>query len=574
MKTPRSTKHTVGAHALLPFAQDEATTRMVHISEVERGLACGCVCPHCSAPLIARRGPEKADHFAHQPGAECAAGAALESMLHKVAKQIISTRLEVYLPPVVARAGHREKPLKPGQVFRPDEVREEVYMPGLRPDIVARRRDRDLLIEVFVTNRCGPEKIALLRERNLPCVEIDLSGLKDITDREEIEKAILHTADRQWLHNALIVEETDAWERREEEYRKEREAAVRVVADAINAAAAEPVDHDVRSPSVAGALQFIEDTDLQDAANVSVQGEGVFRVPRAFWQAPILQLLEAWHGADSFRGTTEQIINAAGVLGLVGYAARRALLENGLEWKAVAPYLNSDIRPPAAVVTDYLTVLADLGIATRGKRDTWGMALTVAQQSEEKRREAERARRLLKPVEAAFDRTVRILGSSPGAFNDWVQREFAGTGHTIHDAVIASERASSAIISHLGRIAALAAEDSEPVDDGLMGFPVEELNERARADKRVRLNARSAPQAIAIPQSVVLEGRGAAGERYDEVVAYAVKQLGTVHGLALHYDALDCLGGFSLDSMSQQLSAEEAAGVKAHIDALKLRSGR
>ena len=33
-----------------------ADGKLVHISEVEKGKACGCRCPACNEPLIARKG--------------------------------------------------------------------------------------------------------------------------------------------------------------------------------------------------------------------------------------------------------------------------------------------------------------------------------------------------------------------------------------------------------------------------------------------------------------------------------------------------------------------------------------
>ncbi len=38
---------------------------LVHISQVQQGLACGCVCPQCKKPLVARSGSVLVHHFAH-----------------------------------------------------------------------------------------------------------------------------------------------------------------------------------------------------------------------------------------------------------------------------------------------------------------------------------------------------------------------------------------------------------------------------------------------------------------------------------------------------------------------------
>lgn len=71
--------------------------RMVHVDEVPNGISCGCVCPACSAPLVAKNNGETiAPHFAHASGTVC--HGAHESELHILAKEIISETKVVMLP--------------------------------------------------------------------------------------------------------------------------------------------------------------------------------------------------------------------------------------------------------------------------------------------------------------------------------------------------------------------------------------------------------------------------------------------------------------------------------------------
>ncbi|MEH6457054.1 MAG: hypothetical protein V7749_12060 [Cocleimonas sp.] len=57
---------------------------MCHISEVEKGKACECICLsiNCSRPLIANQGSKKAHYFSHQTNTGCGG----ESALHLAAK--------------------------------------------------------------------------------------------------------------------------------------------------------------------------------------------------------------------------------------------------------------------------------------------------------------------------------------------------------------------------------------------------------------------------------------------------------------------------------------------------------
>jgi hypothetical protein len=73
---------------------------MRFVGEVERGAACGCVCPECGSPLVAKQGNEKDWHFAHEGGQErpeCEAGAI--NMLRRLAVEYLRGQPTLDLPP-------------------------------------------------------------------------------------------------------------------------------------------------------------------------------------------------------------------------------------------------------------------------------------------------------------------------------------------------------------------------------------------------------------------------------------------------------------------------------------------
>lgn len=70
----------------LTYGLDEQG-QLAHISEVERGDACGCLCPACNSPLRAKKGEVVQHHFAHV-NAECEH--AVESALHLAAKEVLA----------------------------------------------------------------------------------------------------------------------------------------------------------------------------------------------------------------------------------------------------------------------------------------------------------------------------------------------------------------------------------------------------------------------------------------------------------------------------------------------------
>lgn len=60
------------------FVARDAVGRTRFVGEVPRGAACGCFCPVCAAPLVAKQGEALEWHFAHEGGTErpeCRAGA-------------------------------------------------------------------------------------------------------------------------------------------------------------------------------------------------------------------------------------------------------------------------------------------------------------------------------------------------------------------------------------------------------------------------------------------------------------------------------------------------------------------
>lgn len=56
----------MGIESLIRFGLDTESGQLVDVGGVERRNACGCICPSCKTPLVARHGDEKEWHFAHR----------------------------------------------------------------------------------------------------------------------------------------------------------------------------------------------------------------------------------------------------------------------------------------------------------------------------------------------------------------------------------------------------------------------------------------------------------------------------------------------------------------------------
>ena len=81
------------------FAAIDALGSIRFIGEVTRGAACGCFCPECASPLVAKHGDEREWHFAHEAGQErpeCEAGAM--NMLRRLAVEHLRVQPCLDLP--------------------------------------------------------------------------------------------------------------------------------------------------------------------------------------------------------------------------------------------------------------------------------------------------------------------------------------------------------------------------------------------------------------------------------------------------------------------------------------------
>ena len=205
------------------WAVNSEDSRMVHVREVKNGRECGCLCPICKSPLIAKQGDHKVWHFAHTPGMDKCPGAA-ESGLHLAAKEILhALNGRIYIPEETIRKKDWPTPkdtsgvrseirikldelmtyIVPGHMITSDlSVRLEPTDwrdDGFQPDAVLENDKGKLLVEICVTHRVDEEKRARIRKTGLGAIEIDLSDTSRHLRRSELEVLVEAEAPRMWL---------------------------------------------------------------------------------------------------------------------------------------------------------------------------------------------------------------------------------------------------------------------------------------------------------------------------------------------------------------------------------------
>jgi hypothetical protein len=202
---------------LLGYGKREG--KLVHISEVETGFACGCECPNCGERLIAKKGEVNEHHFAHDHHSDCLG--ATESALHFLAKEVISQSRELFIPELeieVSLVGvddielFRESFLS-AYILQYDDVELEQAVYDYRPDLTLMLDQKIITnkiyfgmehyidVEVKVTHGVDEEKQKKVAAVGRPMIEIDVSGADSLADRQRLEHWIIYLAPRRWVYH-------------------------------------------------------------------------------------------------------------------------------------------------------------------------------------------------------------------------------------------------------------------------------------------------------------------------------------------------------------------------------------
>lgn len=170
--------------------------QLVTVDSVERGLACGCVCPKCKGRLEARQGDEREHYFAHDDGLDCGVG--YQTALEIFAKEVLDEDKRLLLPPL-AIYPNENHPLS-RKVYRevvgedvwvvPDEVTLECKIERPIPDVVFRVKERLLLIEIWVTHRINAKNLEKIKELDIGAIQFNVSKMDRIVTKEDVRQEL------------------------------------------------------------------------------------------------------------------------------------------------------------------------------------------------------------------------------------------------------------------------------------------------------------------------------------------------------------------------------------------------
>jgi len=178
--------------------------QLIHISLVESGLKCNCICPSCRQKLIARKGAKTIHHFAHYNALQCIGAA--ETALHMAAKNILEHHNKIKLPAVMTSLGDIDGNnicLFKKQILHFERVFLEKRIDRIIPDIIIELYGRCLIIEITVTHGIDADKKKRIKKLNISTLEIDLHKRVQPINSSELEKILIYgLANKNWVYNS------------------------------------------------------------------------------------------------------------------------------------------------------------------------------------------------------------------------------------------------------------------------------------------------------------------------------------------------------------------------------------
>lgn len=515
----------------LAFGQT-ADGRIVSIRDVVSGRACECVCPACEEPLIARksgtRPRPRADHFAHARDRACIA--ALETALHKLAKQILLDALGLTLPAIAAeREGvRRQRYDAKRQTFEAGAA--EVAFPGVVADVVLRRGERALIVEVLVTHASDAEKVAKIRSLETSAMEIDLSKLSRCADPEIVSEAVLVSAPRKWLFNpAQDAVEAEVAKVLADRAEVARRKVLRQAQTLVRHWAALPSPKEGTDlPAVRSALAQIEAYGLSDHVGLpSADGTKALNVSPKAWQAILLKTLvidqQPWHGRAGL-----SIVALRGHLERHGFLPPLFDVSRGTELIGAARGLAPDFATPTGLIKAYVRRLEKAGLV-ESDDDLWRAPLKVRQQIAQQTRQARERQDRVDDLRVRLDEILKRGGPEGEAFDReaWLGRLGAARLSPLSVAA-GGGQAWTALKAAFARITEAFWSYGGAID--LMDLPLRpalERAEQARKDAAERRRLATAAAALAAAADRESRFRAAAVTAYGEDAEAWLKGLAT-----------------------------------------------
>lgn len=566
-----------GEHDHGPFAGggvqlawgSRADGSLAHISEVERGKKCDCVCPACERALIARKGTRLAHNFAHQGGHACAG--VRETNAHAWAKRILGERKELWLPAGCAVAGKSRRQTFAAGPFKFDRARLEKREGSIIPDVVLSAKGRELIVEILVTHACDDAKISKIRDQGKSALEIDLSRLRHAESEMIVAEALIggthRAAPRAWLYNArverdserLALEDARKAEDLEKRRRVAREREIRwliAAAGKVKPKATDATLADVTTVTAYG---------LSGRTGVRVEGARGFSVPAKHWQAAVWARCLVPASVDQGTTIDPRAVRAE----LADCIAPAFRDEPRSDIKEAIRKANPSFVFPSEAVDSYLWQMVLQGVLQYDGHDnfrleddtSYGLSQRTDQLDAQRDRYSQAMRRLRAVLEG-----VPVDERRDFTLDRWLARPIPQVGVRLSD-ILDGGMGWGAFQSALDEIERMLR-GGKPAGVS-MGLPIE--GHIARAGERERLATEAAELTRVLAERSAAQGRSAL------ITRLASEALGASKGQAWVVSVGNAEGATFLqlaaDSADGLRRAETALAEAARLDQLEQQAG-
>lgn len=185
--------------------------KLVHVSEVQSGLKCECICPSCNKPLVAHKGKIKIHHFKHYEVCNCQGS--IETSIHLAAKKLFLTKKEVLLPDLYADVPEfGEQKVQSRKLYKSKKVIEEYKIDDFQPDIFMEVEIKKkgkvylapLIIEIAVTHFVDSVKLNKIINKGISAIEICLDKIERIKNNDELWNELINHDKIRWLFNSKL----------------------------------------------------------------------------------------------------------------------------------------------------------------------------------------------------------------------------------------------------------------------------------------------------------------------------------------------------------------------------------
>jgi hypothetical protein len=271
---------------ILKWGLDRETGALRHINEVRNGKNCDCLCPDdgCNSLLEAvhpDKNNNRTPHFRHRAAEDGRKNhcknqkGAVESAIHKIAKEVILNAGRMYLYPYKhSFPPHKGKrlqaftinkfPTNSRTLLKDLELEKRIFSSDYQPDLSCFVEGTPFAIEIKRTHAVGLSKVDQFKSDKIAAIEIDLSRVTGDFDRHTIQQAINEPRNFYWLSFPKQWITPDVSTKLEAHFASEKKRIVQLVAQEKRAAELERIREEEYLRMKAEAEKLARQTEAAD----------------------------------------------------------------------------------------------------------------------------------------------------------------------------------------------------------------------------------------------------------------------------------------------------------------------